>query len=259
MRVRSTIERPTKVARWLDQSAVQIQILVIQNYLFFGNASSMISYFMTMFAEPDETVDPIFVTPCPKIVIVDLTLVTGMDTSAVDAFSDILTICSNNDCKLFLSGVSPRIRQVMNLCGVKPDSSRNRSQRKLRFFPDLDAAIGKAEDMLIELESFQEDCALPLEIESGNGFLRALYEIDEQHETAYAKDLKDLQEYTTVVDVAPGDALYDALDLDRGLFFIEHGIMVSVLFLWPASVTTTPFVHNIILFTRKWRGAPTRR
>lgn len=256
--VRSTIERSPKVSRWLDKSAVQIQILVMQNFLFFGNASSLNSYITTMFAEPDDSVDPIFVTPCPKFLVVDLTLVTGMDTSAVDAFSDILAVCSNNNCKLFLSGVSPRLQKVMSLCGVKPDNNIDRSQRRLRFFPGLDAAIGKAEDMLIECESFEEENTYPVDAASGDGFLRALYHIDEQHETTFANDLSDLQTYTTAIDVAPGNALYEDHNLERALFFIEHGVMVSC-----GASRLVPFkltkhsLTSLSPLSRKSRGART--
>lgn len=34
--LRSTIERPPRAAKWLDQNGELIQLLVLQNYLFFG-------------------------------------------------------------------------------------------------------------------------------------------------------------------------------------------------------------------------------
>jgi STAS domain len=225
--VRSTIERPPKVSRWLDKSAIKIQILVMQNYLFFGNASSMIAYISMMFDEPDKKSDPNLITPCPKIVIIDMTLVTGMDTSAVDAFKDILTVCGNNDCKLFLSGVSPQMQNVMKRVGVHPGNGSVRSQRKLRFFVDLDAAIGKAEDVLIELESFVEEITLPYDVQQRDGFYKALYHIDVQHNISFATELSELRSYATLLDIDPGDELYEENNDERGLFFIEHGILVS--------------------------------
>jgi MFS superfamily sulfate permease-like transporter len=177
--VRSTIERPLKEAKWLDQNGDLIQIIILQNYLFFGNASSILSYIGSMFDPPQGNIDPIFIPPLPRIVVLDLTLVTGMDTSAVDAFSDILSLCGQFDCKLFLAGVSPFLRQVMNLGGVKPETTLNRSERKLRFFSDLDLAVGKAEDFLVNEKSFD---LVPTGsgLNGGSGFLHALRQIDEQ-------------------------------------------------------------------------------
>jgi hypothetical protein len=47
-----------------------------------------------------------------------------------------------------------------------------------------------------------------------------------QHETTFTADLLELEQYTTPIQVDPGGQLYDN-DNDRGLFFIENGVMVS--------------------------------
>lgn len=178
LNIRSTIERSLKTAKWLDRHGDEIQVIVLQNFLFFGNASSVLTYISSMFEEPSGEVDELFLPPVPRIVVLDMTLVTGMDTSAVDVISDILALFNNHDAKLFLSGVSANIRKVMLLGGVKPESIRDRSERKLRFFPDLDSAIGKAEDMLLDDSSFEVDF---YHRKGGDqGFVRALRHIDEQ-------------------------------------------------------------------------------
>jgi hypothetical protein len=280
--VRSTIERSLKTGKWLDEHGDRIQLIVLQNFLFFGNASSILDYISSMFEEPASDVDSIFVPPVPKIVVLDMTLVTGMDTSAVDVISDILAIFSNHDAKLFLSGVSTNLRQVMLLGGVKPESRRDRSKRKLRFFPDLDSAIGKAEDMLLEHEAIEDDI---IHYVGGvdSGFQRALRHIDEQvrkmgcmqdvlfcrslysqvffsqHDTKYSADLLDLEEYTTAIEVEPGDVLYDDNhDMDRGLFFVESGVMVGHVERINVCVTIAPLIlNNELLSHRKSNETPT--
>lgn len=177
--LRSSIERRSDEASWLDRQGDRIQMIVLQNYLFFGNASSILSYIDSMFEDPPEGVDPLIVPPTPDIVIVDLALVTGMDTSAVDAFKDMLAICESFECKLFLAGMSEELRQVMQLGGVSPDLSQVRSERKLRFFSSLDTAVGKAEDLLVSTSDDANwqgysGCTGP------NGFVSALRCIDEQ-------------------------------------------------------------------------------
>jgi hypothetical protein len=225
MIVRSTIERPPKVAKVLDQTADQIQILVLQNYLFFGNASSILGYITSMFEQPENDIDPAFLPPIPKIVILDMMLVTGMDTSAVDAFSDVLTLFGTHNCKLFLAGLSNELRQIMALGGVKPETGRERRDRRLRFFPDLDSAVGKAEDLLLDYSYIDDEIVHANDYKYGSGFQQALLHVDEQHQTNFAKDLLGLEEYTTVVGLEPGDILYRDKDIERGLFFIEHGIL----------------------------------
>lgn len=269
--VRSTIERPFLSGDWLDRNGDQIQIMVLQNYLFFGNASSILAYIKTMFEET-ETDGSSFdgdidfeIPPMPKFVILDFTLVTGMDTSAVDVIAGIVQLCKSHCCKLFMAGLSHRIHTTLSLGGVKPETGE-RSKRQIRFFPDLDSALGKAEDMLLsDSHLFKTD------VIDGNrrrlisdgevdkaGFGFALRHIDEQvriwnkffirhtvlawltlsrrciskHGKAFAEGLQGLQKHTSPIELAPGECLFSCdggivQEHERGLFFIEEGIMVS--------------------------------
>lgn len=85
--MRSTIERPPNMAQWLDDNGDYIQILVLQSYLFFGNATSVLKYVGTMFEEIDEEKFEYGASsfpPIPKVLLLDFSLVPGMDGSAVD-------------------------------------------------------------------------------------------------------------------------------------------------------------------------------
>lgn len=140
LEIRSTIERSMIISDWLDAHGDFIQVLVLQNYLFFGNASSISTYISTMFEEVDMT-DPGNsigeLPPVPKVLIIDLSLNTGMDTSTLDIFAEIKELCKNNKCKLFLCGLSSRAKKGLALTGVKTETGP-RDQRLVRFFPDLD-------------------------------------------------------------------------------------------------------------------------
>lgn len=100
----------------------------------------------------------------------------------LQVMADLLAVCSNHDCRLFLSGISPSLALTLQLGGVKPDmSTRDRSKRKLRFFPDLDSAVGKAEDVLIKFfyrSNHDEQSSRHLIQETG--FERCLSHIDNQ-------------------------------------------------------------------------------
>jgi MFS superfamily sulfate permease-like transporter len=186
--IHSTIERPFRRTDWLDQNGDLIHILVLQNYLFFGNASSVYSYIESQFqVDNDGKIDgndDVPPQPHPQFLIIDLTLVTGMDTSTVDVFSDIRNLCISNNCKLLMAGMSPNIRAILALAGFKPDTGE-RSMRKVRFFASLDAALGKAEDLLLdsgfhEKEISATDPRRRLLSEGEYGFRTALRHIDEE-------------------------------------------------------------------------------
>ena len=150
--------------------------MVLQNYLFFANANSVLFYITSMFDEVDSGIDQALLVPVPSIIVLDLTLVSGIDTSAADVFFDILNVIGKHDCRLFVSGLSNNLRQTLALAGVKPETSKERKQRKLRFFSSLDVAIGKAEDTLLNEAGIEEqDNQFGLK-----GFALALRLVDEQ-------------------------------------------------------------------------------
>jgi len=188
--LRSTIERSNRDALWLDQNGDLMQVLVLQNFLFFGNASSLSNYISTMFEDSpitNNTAIKYYIPPKPKYVIIDMTIVTGMDTSAVDVFAEISSLCEANTCTVFFAGLTQKLQSTLLFGGVRPSSSG--SYRYVRFLPDLETALGKAEDGLLEnvLNIKEKDIKKAdirrrerLMSDADDGFLHALLQIDEQ-------------------------------------------------------------------------------
>ena len=237
--VRSRIERSLIQSIWLDTNGDAIQIIVLQNYLFFGNASSILNYIATMFEEVDITTSQrldFSIPPVPRILVVDLSLITGMDTSTVDIFGEIRELCKNNDCKLYLCGTSPRQKKAFTKAGIKPDTKGRRSQRQFVFFSDLDAGLGKAEDVLIEEEMTTGDIlAYTPRIgftKALSGYQIALRHIDELHGIEFSEGLLGLEQYTTSLELDSGQLLFEKDGIggvvqegNHGLFFIEDGML----------------------------------
>lgn len=236
LEIRSRIERSVAQSAWLNENGDLCQVIVLQNYLFFGNACTILEYISTMFEDVDISQSQrlgFSLPPFPKILVLDLSLVTGMDTSTVDIFGEILEFCKNNDCKLFLCGLSLRMKRGLELGGVKPDPGP-RSQSSVRFFSDLDTALGRAEDSLIKTEmNIDSGKSLPLRqfrssesLDDGRGFRRALEQIDELHGLDFTKSLLDLQRYMQLIELEPGICLYQC---DGGVVEeSQRGVSVSL-------------------------------
>jgi len=171
------------------------------------------------------------IPPMPKVFILDLSLVSAMDTSCADVFSEIVAFTENNDCRLFLCGLSPRMKKGLELGGVKPGSSGARSQGNVRFFSDLDTALGRAEDSIIRTEMTETVIdRRAMKSTNEDGFRRALKQIDELHGVNFAPGLLGLQPFVRLLKLAPGECLYDCdggvvEESQRGLFFIESGLL----------------------------------
>lgn len=237
--LRSTIERGYRESVWLDQNGDLIQVLVLQNYLFFGNAQSLNAYISTMFddtseedaAQYQDLMAPL--PPPPLYIIMDFTIVSGMDTSAIDLLRETMTLCKNHKCRLYLSGMAQSLRSSLVYAGVKPDG------KTLFFQPDLETALGKAEDGILDsvfhvVEQTEHDVGLRRRkralSNADDGFRYALEKIDEHHGLNYAPELVKLEKYTRVVELKPGESLFQneggsVKEEDRGFFFIEHGLM----------------------------------
>ena len=206
-KINSTIDRPFLRSEWLEENGDRIQVLCLQNYLFFGNASSIYSYIATLFKLSKE-VEKCLLTPTSKFLILDLAMVTGLDTSAVDVFAEIRKLCKENECKLFMAGMSPNVRTILSLGGFTPDRGE-RSKRNLRFFGSLDSALGKAEDMLLDLhydppQTNDTRSSLRMErssIISSSGFQKALEHINIEHGDSFTRQLAGLEKYTTLVEL----------------------------------------------------------
>lgn len=52
-----------------------------------------------------------------------------------------------------------------------------------------------------------------------------LKHIDDQHSLDFSKDLKRLEKFSSRITLEPHQILYEDVNVDRGLFFIEHGIV----------------------------------
>ena len=236
LQIRSRIERSLVQSVWLDTYGDSLRVLVLQNYLFFGNAFSVLRYVETMFEEIPCTASipsDCSIPPLPAVLVLDLSLITGMDTSAVDIFMDIWRVCKSNDCKLYLCGMSTRLKKTFAKGGIRPDTKGAKKTRSLLYFSDLDHGLGRAEDVLIDRDmgDFTSQELFQLE-KAKSGFHVALQYIDQLHSTKMADGLLDLEPYTSIVTLEKGQILYeqdgdDGLiqESDHGLFFIESGMV----------------------------------
>jgi MFS superfamily sulfate permease-like transporter len=186
--VHSITERSAEDAAWLDQNGDLIQLLVLQSYIFFGNAYSCLSYVNSMFEELPEHITKKLsfpLPPFPQYIIIDMTLVSGVDTSSVDIFGEIIQLCFRHKCQVYLSGLNNNLKNVLCLGGLKPSIDKKSPNSMLRFVPELETALSQAEDGLLKSMSYLEEKELRrIKIRANSsaddGFLYALKEIDKQ-------------------------------------------------------------------------------
>ena len=229
--LRSTVERGVNESAWLNQNADKIQIVVLQHFLFFGNAQSVWLYISTMFEEGGDSGDAglVQLPPIPVFIIVDFTMVSGIDTSAIDVFSEILALCKEKKCRLLLAGLGADLKASLVCAGIKPSTQGSFG---FSYSTDLESALAKAEDGLvstffhIEDKDQMESSARAKKRSLSNvedGFLYALRKIDEQHNLHTADELQEFQRHTVPITLEPGESLN--IEERSGLYFVETGLM----------------------------------
>jgi len=233
--IHSTTERNIDDAEWLDRNGDLIQVMVLQNYLFFGNANSVKNYVSTMFDNSEE-VHNHNLTPLPKYLIIDMSLVTGIDTSAAEIFGDIVSLCYQKKCQIFLAGLTPHLKHIFNIAGINRSVDKKSKFSILFFSPRMESALMKAEDGLLKFVFKSEEREMLHVRErrmsmNDDGFHHACHLIDLKHGTKLTEKLEELRPYTKVVNLVAGESLFHHIDgsvneeRERGLFFIEHGII----------------------------------
>ena len=101
----------------------------------------------------DEDISDPNLPPIPKFLILDLSIMTGIDTSAVDVLADISALCKEHKCSIIFAGVSRIVKPALITGGVNP----SKANKHLSFSPDLECALGKAEDALLKFVGHNEE------------------------------------------------------------------------------------------------------
>jgi STAS domain len=208
-------------------NACLIQILVLQNFLFFGNSQSVLQYVMTMFEEPTSEAEdddslfamtggeaPIMMPLKPRYVVIDFAIVTGLDISAVDILREISALCSNHGCRLIFSGLSPSLKSKVIYGGISPNRA---------FASDLESALITAEDLLINNQSGLRVKDISEQRETnrtdsyaGDGFILALQKIDQQVCTC-----------AEMCYIFGGNALFELTPESASLAWSEYGARIE--------------------------------
>ena len=186
-----------------------------------------------MFAQPTPSHNIDFeLPPMPRYLILDLTFVTGLDTAAVDVLEDVVSLCSAHQCEVSIAGCSLNVKAVLAYGVLKSGTGG------LLFFSSMEEALGSFESSLLkkvlhteerEIEDSEVRARERFMSMDDDGFICALRHIDEQHGMDFASQLEELQVHTRAVELKVGQELMEVTDEEeRGLFFIEHGLMKVV-------------------------------
>lgn len=129
---RSNVDRPPGERAVLQEQAERVQILRLNGFVFFGTASG----FLERIRKRVEA-GPL------RFLVIDLRRVTGVDSSGALSFRKAAQLAEASGFELVFAGASAGVERQLRRGGLVPSEV-------LRFEPDLDHALQRCEDVLLE-------------------------------------------------------------------------------------------------------------
>jgi SulP family sulfate permease len=131
------VDRPPAERAALRTMGDEVQILLVNGFLFFGSANGLLE----LIRKRAET-DP------PRFLVIDLRRVTGVDSSAVVAFVKAMHLAEAYEFELVFTGASEAVRRQLARGGIV-------ASEVVRFEPDLDRGLQRCEEGLLRDEAVQ--------------------------------------------------------------------------------------------------------
>jgi sulfate permease, SulP family len=192
---RSNVDRDPGHLAILRERGERIQVFELQGYLFFGTASSLLDRLKERLGDGRNEV---------RFVVLDFRRVSGLDSSAVLAFTKAEQLTSSRGITLVLTGLDDRLRRGLERGGFVENEGG------VRFMLDLDRGVQWCEDRLLE--------------EAGAPSTEAPPPLEDQLRAALGSvDPTWVLPYLEPVEVDAGETLMRQDEPSDGLYFLESG------------------------------------
>jgi len=194
---RSNVDRDPGHLEILRAHGERLHVLELQGYLFFGTASSLLSRLRQRL--DDASLQAV------RFVVLDFRRVSGLDSSAVLAFTRAGQLASSRGVTLVLIGLDDRLRRGLERGGFAEDPDGG-----VLFLPDLDRGVQWCEDRLLE--------------EAGAPSTEEPPPLEEQLRAALGSvDPAWVLPYLEAVEVDAGETVMRQDEPSDGLYFLESG------------------------------------
>ncbi len=190
--------------RILQREGNNIQIFVVQGYLFFGTAYSLLSDIRAYLEGLDKENE--------QYLVLDFRLVSGLDSSAINSFVKMKHLAEQVNAYLLFTDLSPQIEGILRgkQGAIAPEDPI------CQTFPNLDTAIDWCEAKIIERRTFRRKRFIPFAMQLEEFF-------------ADAGQVQPFMQYLEKIRLPAGERLFQQGDAADALYFIESGQITSFL------------------------------
>jgi sulfate permease, SulP family len=198
----SNVDRAPSQVSLLKTKGGHIYVLRLQGFIFLGTTHSLMSNIRTRLKAKDQ--------PPARFIILDFTLVSGLDSSVAITFAKLKQLARENRITLIFCNVLWEVEEELQKSGYKLDDPEGGS----RTFMNLDFAMEWCEDRVLEAED-----ALTVKQQTLPELLSQVF--------PEPKLIPRLMKYLRKVHVKEGEHVFRQGDISDAMYFVESG-MVSV-------------------------------
>ncbi|TYZ61927.1 hypothetical protein PybrP1_001369 [[Pythium] brassicae (nom. inval.)] len=139
--LRSSAWRTTEELDVLDRESRFVHAVQLQGHLFFGNANTLSEHVRGLLQA----------SPAIRTLVLDFTLVVGLDSSAADRLTKLKAVCDQHACRVVFAAI-PRAyaKFAAHVAGAFGDSA------SFHVAPDLNAALEWCEDQILRAHTVRQ-------------------------------------------------------------------------------------------------------
>uniref|UniRef100_K3XAZ1 STAS domain-containing protein n=1 Tax=Globisporangium ultimum (strain ATCC 200006 / CBS 805.95 / DAOM BR144) TaxID=431595 RepID=K3XAZ1_GLOUD len=216
--LRSNVWRTTEELDTLDQECRYIHVIQLKGHLFFGNVNTLSEYVRDLFENPKAGEI--------RTLVLDFTLVVGLDSSAADRLTKIKNVCDLHRCRVVFAAVPPVYTKfTTHLIEVFGDGDR------FHVAPNLNAALEWCENGILRAHAaafafkkpILEDCAV------GDDECVHLIRLQQLMPNQPLSVIHRLLDYFHIEEVDKDDVLWKQGDVaDRALLLVDGQLQAII-------------------------------
>ncbi len=195
---RSKVIRPPADCAVLERVGQQVQIFLLQGFVFFGTANQLVERVRQR--QADEHLPPL------RFLILDLRQVEKMDSTALYSFLKLQQIAATGEIAFYVAAVTPALLAQLKRQGFEAT-----------LFSDVDLALEKAEDQLLKTEYQSLSTAQFKQHRNIIGHLKSMLAGHIDH-AVFAS-------YLQRQEVQTGQVLARQDESANSMFFVESGML----------------------------------
>lgn len=213
--LRSNVWRTTEELDTLDKECRYIHVIQLKGHLFFGNVNTLSEYVHDLFDHPASEI---------RTLVLDFTLVVGLDSSAADRLTKIKNVCDLHHCRVVFVAIPPAYsRFTTHLIEIFGDGNM------FHVAADLNSALEWCENLILRAHAAAFAFKKPILEECADDECAHLKRLQQLMPNQPLSVIHRLLDYFHIEEVEKDDVLWKQGDVaDRTLLLVD-GLLQAII------------------------------